>query len=730
MPLRAGTSRARCSRGRPARLLSFDVTNPIVSDRLEAARSVLRERFGYPDFRAGQTDAVASVLAGRDTLVILPTGGGKSLCYQIPALVLDGLTVVISPLISLMKDQVDALALRGIAATFINSTLSAAEVSARMAAVQRGEVKLLYVAPERFDLGRAAERLRDIGVTLLAIDEAHCISEWGHDFRPSYLRVKEVRKRLGDPPTVALTATATPEVRDDIARQLELRDPSVIITGFDRTNLSYHVMPTKNDAAKDETLVALLREHLAAHQAGVAIVYASTRKTVERIAQRLTKAKLPALGYHAGLDDERRADVQDAFMTERVRIIVATNAFGMGIDKPNVRLVVHYAMPGTLEAYYQEAGRAGRDRAPATAILLHAFPDRFTHEFFIKAALPERETVAAVYDALVQLADREGLVEATAPEIAATARGKVSDREAESALRVLQRGGAVAVTDASRTLVHVRLLATPERLKRELQECEHGLELALLRALWRRGGAQFHTGIVANLEALPPGIGGAMGAMPLLDALQARQIVMWKRLGEGLTLTDPTRALANWPIDWAGLDRRRQGELRKLEAVQQYAYTKYCRRGFVLRYFGDPAAKPRCDNCDVCQGIVHAPRVAAPPAAAPTKASSVRARGTASAAPLTHEQIARLDALKALRSRLAKDEGVPAYVIFPDRALRGIAAANPESIAQLAQVSGVGPTRLDRFGREVLECLRDVAATALRASRRLVLIISCFGGVL
>ncbi|MBA3852846.1 MAG: recombinase RecQ [Gemmatimonas sp.] len=702
--------------------LSFGVTMAPSSPRLDAARTLLLERFGYPDFRPGQTEAVSSVLEGRDTLVILPTGGGKSLCYQVPALVLDGLTVVISPLISLMKDQVDALVARGIAAAFVNSTLSPAEVSARMAAVQRGEIKLLYVAPERFDLGRTAERLRDIGVTLLAIDEAHCISEWGHDFRPSYLRVKDVRKRLGDPPTVALTATATPEVRDDIARQLELRDPTVVITGFDRTNLSYHVLPTKNDAAKDEALVELLREHLAEHREGVAIVYASTRKSVERIAQLLTKAKLPALGYHAGLDDEHRADVQDAFMSERVRIIVATNAFGMGIDKPNVRLVVHFSMPGTLEAYYQEAGRAGRDRQPATAILLHAFPDRFTHEFFINGALPARETVAAVYDALVKRADRDGLVDATAAELAATARGKVSDREAESAVRILQRGGALAVADASRTHAQVRLLAAPERLKAELNEQAHGLELALLRSLWKRARGDFHKGIVADLDAAPPGVGGAMGAMQLLDALQERQMVVWKRLGEGLTLTDATRALQDWPIDWAGLDRRRQGELRKLEAVQQYAYTKYCRRGFVLRYFGDPAAKPRCDNCDVCLGIVREQRVASAPSSRSRgsrggsgsergtagRVTASAGRGGATEPPLSREAIARFDALKVMRSALAKEEEVPAYVIFPDRALRGIAQANPESLAQLAQVSGVGPARLDKFGRAVLECLRDV----------------------
>jgi ATP-dependent DNA helicase RecQ len=686
--------------------LSFSVTatapkRALDHPRFAEARALLLARFGYPDFRPGQSQAVNAILAGRDTLVILPTGGGKSLCFQVPALVLDGLTVVISPLISLMKDQVDALVARGLPATYLNSTLSASEVSERMARVQRGEIKLLYLAPERFDVGRTAERLRAVGVTLLAVDEAHCISEWGHDFRPSYLRVRDVRERLGAPPTVALTATATPEVREDIARQLNLRDPEVVITGFDRTNLSYHVISTRNDAAKDETLISLVREH----REGVAIVYASTRKTVERIASVLVRAKVAAVAYHAGLDDVHRAEVQDAFMSGNVRVIVATNAFGMGIDKPDVRLVVHHAIPGTLEAYYQEAGRAGRDRLPATAILLHSFPDRFTHEFFINGALPAKETVVAVYEACRQLAGPDGLLTASAAELAATAKGKVSDREAESALRILGRGGALAVADASRTHAHVRLLATPVRIKQELSEAEHGLELALLRSLWKRARGALHDGIVADLDALPPGIGGAMGATALLDALQARQFLVWRRLGEGITLTDASRAITAWPIDWDGLDRRRRGELRKLEMVQKYAYTDQCRRAFVLRYFGDPAARPKCSNCDNCLGVklqASVPSVVAKPA---RRAAAKQAGATD--APLTRDEIARMDALRALRSRLAKEQEVPAYVIFPDKALREISRANPRTLAALAGVHGVGPSRLERFGREVLAVLAE-----------------------
>ncbi|MCE9601525.1 MAG: ATP-dependent DNA helicase [Gemmatimonadetes bacterium] len=702
------------------------VSTPTLSPRLAEARALLLERFGYPDFRPGQTEAVSAVLEGRDTLVVLPTGGGKSLCYQVPALLLDGLTVVISPLISLMKDQVDALTARGLPATFINSTLPASEVSDRMARVQRGEIKLLYVAPERFDLGTTAERLKAVGVRLLAVDEAHCISEWGHDFRPSYLRVKEVRQRLGAPPTVALTATATPEVREDIVRQLGLNDPALVLTGFDRTNLSYHVIATKNDAAKDATLIDLLRERT---DDGVAIVYASTRKTVERIATMLQHARVAAVAYHAGLDDAHRAEVQEAFMQERARVIVATNAFGMGIDKANVRLVVHHAMPGTLEAYYQEAGRAGRDRLPATAILLHSFPDRFMHEFFINGALPEPDVVTAVYDACVRLADRNGLVSDDAASIAAEARGKVSDREADSALRILARGGALAVADPSKSQAQVRLLATPARIKAELNETEHGLELALLRSLWKRAGERFQLGIVADLDALPPGLGGASGAASLLDALQDKQMVVWRRLGEGITLTDRTKGITDWPVDWSGLERRRRGELKKLEMVQKYAYTDQCRRAFVLRYFGDPAARPKCDGCDNCLGarIMASEGLAAVKgrrgAATRSAVSAKGGRGTSKAtgagsgagsgatagatdAPLSREEIELLDALKAVRSRLAKEDSVPAYVIFPDRSLREMARAHPRTSTDLARVHGVGPTRLERFGAAFLEVLR------------------------
>jgi ATP-dependent DNA helicase RecQ len=682
----------------------------VTSPTLESARALLRDRFGHANFRPGQQRAVESVLAGRDTLVILPTGGGKSVCYQVPALLLNGLTVVLSPLISLMKDQVDALEARGIPATFINSSLSPNEVSARLGRVQRGEIKLLYVAPERFDYGNAAERIAAVGVSLLAIDEAHCISEWGHDFRPSYRRVRDIHARLGAPPTVALTATATPEVRRDIARVLELRDPEIVLTGFDRTNLRWHVIRTKNDAEKDGTLVELLKQH-----PGVAIVYAATRKTVERVAHHLTRSGVKAAAYHAGLDDARRKDVQESFMTERVRCIVATNAFGMGIDKSNVRLVVHHAMPGSLEAYYQEAGRAGRDGAKADCYLLHAFQDRFTHEFFIKGASPERETVESVYAAACKHATADGTLEFDATALASAAKGKVSDREAESSLRILTGAGAISANDGSLSRVRVRLLATPDRIRAELGDATgegESQELGLLRALWKLSRGTVSTGAIVDLDALPPGLAGGMQATPLLEALQGRQMLFWSRVGEGLVVADRTAPISRWPIDWETLERRRSAETSQLEVMQKYAYTDRCRRAFVLRYFGDPAATNSCEQCDNCLHLGHAATSSpAGTALSAGRRTSVKkgkaAKNDAVAADLTDDQQQLLDKLRTLRTELSKREKIPAYVVFADRTLREMARAKPRTPGALGDIYGVGPAKMEKYGDEFLAVIRD-----------------------
>ncbi len=681
------------------------------------ARAALKASFGYEQFRPGQEAAIESVLEGRDTLVVLPTGGGKSVCYQIPALILPGLTVVVSPLISLMKDQVDALEARNLPAAFINSTLTSAQVSDRLARASRGELKLLYLAPERFDFGNVATRLGDMGVSLLAVDEAHCISQWGHDFRPSYLRVAEARAKLGEPPTVALTATATPEVRDDICRQLTLTRPRTIITGFDRTNLSYNVLPARNDEEKDDLLVETLRRH-----EGLAVIYAATRKSVDRLSFVLEQRGIPSAGYHAGLDDAHRREVQDSFMNERIRAIVATNAFGMGIDKPNVRVVIHHSMPGTLEAYYQEAGRAGRDGQHSDVFLLHSFPDRFTHEFFIRGAYPERKLVEQVYNALARRAVAGKTLPSTPEDMLPLMSGKISAREIESALRILSQSGAIVGASGSGSSVFVRLLATPERIREEIKGSANP-ELGLLRALWKIGGDRLQTGISVDLDALPPGLAGRSGATSLLEAMQSRQILVWERADSGIRLADSRAPLGIFKIDWDIIDRRRAAELSKLDAVQKYAYTKACRRGFVLRYFGDPAATSRCTGCDNCLGTSRPRETAA--AGSPGKSGSSSRRGVSRpgqrsrAIPVTAQMENELDAsqeilLAALRTKrieIARQEKVPAYIVFSDRTLADMAMRRPASLESLAQVKGVGEMKLSRYGELFLAVIRNSEET-------------------
>src|SRR5262245_5328067 len=356
----------------------------------------LVERFGLKQFRPGQREVIEEVLTGRDVLCVMPTGGGKSLCYQLPSLLLPGVTLVVSPLIALMKDQVDVLSERGIRATLINSTLDPAEQRARMADIEASRYNLVYVAPERFRSSRFVAMIARVKPCLLAIDEAHCISEWGHDFRPDYARLGQARRQLGSPPCIALTATATDTVRRDIASQLDLRDPALFITGFDRPNLRYAVL----EASRDETKLQEVSRSLDLNP-GPAIVYASSRARCEMIADFLsTELQRETVVYHAGLTREQRTEAQERFMSGDAEIVVATNAFGMGVDKSSIRSVIHFNLPGTLEAYYQEAGRAGRDGLPSLCLLLHSSSDRFLQEFFIENEYPSRAAIFQVYEFL------------------------------------------------------------------------------------------------------------------------------------------------------------------------------------------------------------------------------------------------------------------------------------------------------------------------------------------
>jgi ATP-dependent DNA helicase RecQ len=558
---------------------------------LDDARSVLQDRFGYPDFRPGQVDVVAAVLAGHDTLAVLPTGGGKSLCYQVPALVIPGLTVVISPLISLMTDQVDRLVSRGVPATFLNSTLEADEARARLAQVASGTLRLLYVAPERLAAPDLTRALCQRGVALLAVDEAHCISEWGHEFRPSFRRIAEVRETLGNPQAIALTATATPAVRRDITQQLRLRAPREIVGGFDRSNLDYTVLDCESAELKEQALSRVVRARMRP-----AIVYAPTRLAVERVAKRLTRSGIRTLAYHGGLQDSQRQEVQETFMRGGVEVIAATNAFGMGIDKPDVRTVVHFAMPGTLEAYYQEAGRGGRDGAPAGCVLLYHANDRLTHEWFVRGTFPPRDVVDAVIAAINGIRERDSVPDDPA-RIARSARGKVTARDARSVITLLEREELLTRPEVA-TSAWIRLLAMPARIRRELGP--DAVEVAVLRALWRRGQEALQQGVVVDLRSLGPSLRPAM-ARRLLERLRARQFVDFALTDTALRVTSGNTRLTTDSLDWPRLERRRKTELRKLEMMEAYTRTTRCRRAFVLGYFGDRASATPCSGCDNCR---------------------------------------------------------------------------------------------------------------------------------
>ncbi len=437
-------------------------------DEDQKTQSVLTEVFGFDGFRPGQREAVELVQSGRDGLVVMPTGAGKSLCYQLPALLRPGMTIVVSPLLALMKDQCDALRAKGVAVAAVNSTMTIEERRECEEAMAEGMFDLVYVAPERFRNRSFVAAARRAGVSLLVVDEAHCVSQWGHDFRPDYQRIATFRATVGDPQTIGFTATATKSVRADVGRVLGLRDPEVLVHGFERPNLSFEIVGCQDGADRKAKLRALLE----ARPGAATIVYCATRKQVEAVAGHLAESGIGAGFYHGGLATGARDRIQQSWMEGEFGVLVATNAFGMGVDRPDVRAVIHWNAPGSLEAYYQEAGRAGRDGAPAACSLLLGDGDFGIHEFFIENTLPLRHRVEALW---VWLCDRRQDRFSIDVERSASKVGRIGDRlhpmGFRAALRILRDAG------------HIRVGRT--RSKQTPITLEERVPAAQLRVDWR-----------------------------------------------------------------------------------------------------------------------------------------------------------------------------------------------------------------------------------------------------
>ncbi len=573
-----------------------------MTEKKRQLTELLKIHFNHESFLPGQERAVDAILSGRDTVVVLPTGGGKSLIYQLPALVLEGTTLVISPLIALMKDQVDSLEQVGIPAAFINSSLSPQAAEQRLIQAKGGEYKIIYIAPERFYNQAFAEALKSLKVSLFAIDEAHCISQWGHDFRPSYLKLRQAAKLAGNPPIVALTATATPEVREDIVRQLGLDEPEVVITGFARPNLQLAVV-NSSPAEKLDQIASLLSAN---PEIGSGIVYVGTRAKADELNEILNDCGVKSVVYHAGMDGDSRDWVQEQFMSGAAQVVVATNAFGLGINKKDIRFVIHHDLPGTIEAYYQEAGRAGRDGQPSFCLLFYNQQDRYLREFFIKGDNPSPEIIREVYDFVASRLLGEDNAESllvTYSEIAQSLSETVPEMAIGTALKILEREGYISRPNeknsssflkASRAWDQVLAAISPraksqQQIARQLGE-KYGPEL---RSGWDFSPEEAALVLKVKRDSL----------LRAVKKLAEQNLVEYRPPFRG-TEIKVLKAVSpeDLDLDFKALREKAERAYEKLDEMESYVRQTSCRQEYILKYFGDLGSKP-CGRCDNCQKL-------------------------------------------------------------------------------------------------------------------------------
>ena len=704
---------------------------------------VLEKYFGFREFLDAQEEVITAIAGGSDALVVMPTGGGKSLCYQLPALLLEGTTVVVSPLIALMKDQVDALQRRGISATLINSTLTPGEQRERIQALARGEFKLVYIAPERFRSRSFLEALGQSTIALFAVDEAHCLSMWGHDFRPDYFRLGQVLETLGRPLVAAFTATATPEVRRDILTHLALREPREFVAGFARPNLKLLITPVANEAEKYERLNALIREHK------TGIVYCSTRKRVEAVAETLRLAKISSILYHGGMNDEEREKAQNEFMQGRRDIVVATNAFGMGIDRPDIRFVVHFDVPGSVEAYYQEAGRAGRDGEAATCDLLFNHADTRVQEFFIEGSNPPLEFITQTYEMLRREANEKHELQISIKEMALRLGDERSDMMISSSLHVLDREGYIDRFDIPGKRVRGTRVLQPGVRGPQLK-----LDAAKLREKERRDRAKLRMMIdfayarecrqqailryfgesdparCGNCDicletagpARPPTEKEALIVRKALSGvarMSTRIDGEWQpRFGRGRIVQTLVGSRSQEIIN-AQLDRLSTYGLLRNEGV---AYLNLLLRelqdtGILVSSGGQyPMVTLTRRGDEVMKGSVDY-QLRWPQRSSAEKAAARKPRAKeASLEEMLPVDAAILERLRKLRLDLAREQGnVPAYIIFPDETLRAFARLKPASVEAGRQIRGVGEVKARKYLPAFIEAIvasNDVSSRA------------------
>ncbi|WP_046225485.1 DNA helicase RecQ [Paenibacillus dauci] len=599
---------------------------------MQQAQELLQKYFGYEDFREGQRKIVSSLLERHDTLGIMPTGGGKSICYQIPALVHEGVTLVISPLISLMKDQVDALTAAGVPAAYINSTLSGKEVNDRIRAARRGDLKLLYVAPERLELDWFRDEMNGMQITCIAVDEAHCVSQWGHDFRTSYLEIAPFVEQMPERPMVAaFTATATPEVRSDILRLLRLDQPEVFITGLGRDNLSMSVL---RGTQRKEFVIDYARSH--ENESG--IVYAATRKDVDDLYSRLLSSGVSAGRYHAGMSDDERDQSQEAFLYDDVRVIVATNAFGMGIDKSNVRYVIHYNMPKNMEAYIQEAGRAGRDGDPSECILLFSPQDIMTQKFLLEQNMNEGDRKHNDYRKMQQMIDycyttkclRNAMLDYFGEEHSGEPCGQCSSCR------------------DNRELVDTTIEA------QKIFSCIYRLR------------ERFGVSVVAQV----------------LKGSRNKKIVQYKF--DEL----PTHGL---------LSHLTEKEIsERINVLAAEGYLLLTEGQYPVVKLQPLAGEVLKGQHKVMQ------RAPLPAAAAAGRVSSSRSRSGSRGEELSAVNETIFEQLRLIRRELASLEGVPSYIIFNDATLREMSVVEPQSEGEMLTIKGVGEVKYRKYGEPFL----------------------------